>query len=203
MDSKESIRKRLINERDNINPEKWNKNTIDISRKILRSDFYKECDAILMYSDFHGEVGTNLIMEDALLKGKSVFMPKVLEGFDESKMDFFRILSSAELLEGYKGIKEPTGNLSRLFVYDDMCFQKVLMLVPGVAFDKTGNRLGYGKGYYDNYLKDKPAILTVGLCFSLQVQESLPYSDGDIKINHLINENTSSDEIRKIVYRKN
>lgn len=203
MESKEEIRARLIKERDSINPDIWNKCTNDIARKILRSDFYKEAEYLLLYADFHGEAGTGIIIEDALLKGKKVYLPKVLEGFDESKMDFYKIIDTIELIEGYKGIKEPTGNYINLFNYEKVKERNILMLVPGVAFDKSGNRLGYGKGYYDNYLKDKPNIMTIGLCFSLQVQEQLPYSDGDIKIKHLVNEKTTQDEIKKIRFRKN
>lgn len=202
MEGKEEIRGRLIKERDSINHDLWNKKTNDISRKILRSAFYKDAEYILLYADFHGEVGTNIILEDALLKDKKVYLPKVLENFDEAKMDFFKIINSVELIEGYKGIKEPTGDHRKCFDYSKVKEKNILMLVPGVAFDKNGNRLGYGKGYYDNYLKDKPDILTVALCFSLQIQESLPCNDGDIKINHLISETTAADEIKKIRFRK-
>lgn len=200
METKEQIRKRLINERDSVVQDDWNKNSTDIARKILRSEFYKECKHLLLYADFHGEVGTNMILDDALLRGKSVYLPKVLEGFEEAKMDFYRIIDTSELIDGYKGIKEPTGNFSNVFDYDKVKGDKILMLVPGVAFDRAGNRLGYGKGYYDNYLRNKPNILTVALCFELQIQEALPYSDGDIKIKYLCSEKSTAADISKIKY---
>ena len=77
----------------------------------------------------------------------------------------------------------------------------MFMLVPGVAFDLEGNRIGYGKGYYDNYLKDYPEILTVGICFSNQILEKIPFEDCDIRLDYVISEKTSSDYIEKMHYK--
>ena len=201
MEGKEEIRKRLLEFRDSISSKDWDCMSCKIMRLIQKSKIYNECDALLCYADYHAEVGTLLLIEDALLRGKRVFLPKVMESYNESKMDFFEISSTCELVEGYKTIKEPVFNPKRKFDYKSGKFKKVFMLVPGVAFDLEGNRIGYGKGYYDNYLKDYPEILTVGICFSNQILEKIPFEDCDIRLDYVISEKTSSDYIEKMHYK--
>lgn len=192
---KKSLRKDLISTRDSLSESDWNKFSKIIQRNLIKSVAYKECDCLLSYSDFHGEVGTYMLIEDALLSGKRVFLPKVLDSFLESKMEFYEIYSTGELISGYKGIMEPTGNRERTFYYDNFADKKILMTVPGVAFSKTGYRLGYGMGYYDNYLSDKERIVKCGICFSMQLMDELPITDNDIKMDIIVNENVSSKAI--------
>ncbi len=192
---KSSIRSSLINKRDSLSSDIWTYNSNMIQRSIIRSAMYRECDCLLIYADYHGEVGTLTLVDDALINGKEVYLPKVLEGFDEARMEFYRIFSSHELVNGYKGIREPLGNFERAFDYEAYKDKNVLMLVPGVAFDKRGFRLGYGKGYYDNYLKNKPSVMKVGICFSMQICDELPASDNDVKLDFIVSENTKTQEI--------
>lgn len=197
---KNTIRHDLINKRDAMQSDIWTTNSKIIQRNVLCSKLYRDCDILLIYSDYHGEVGTLTIIEDALINNKAVYLPKVLENFNEARMEFYRIFSTNELIDGYKGIMEPIGNVERVFDYDKEKDKKLLMFVPGVAFDKSGYRLGYGKGYYDNYLKDKDAILKVGICFSMQIVDDLPVSSNDIKLDYLIDEKTKTGEINAIKY---
>ena len=193
--SKKEIRGDLIEQRDSLSNDIWIANSNRIQRTLIRSKLFNDCDALLVYADFHGEVGTLMLVDEALILGKAVFLPKVLENFTEARMEFYRIYSSTELVNGYKGIREPTGSIERAFNYGDYKGKNVLMLVPGVAFDKRGYRLGYGKGYYDNYLKDKEKILTVGICFDMQICDDLPVTENDIKLDYLISEKTDAAEI--------
>lgn len=202
MGDKKSIRKELIEKRDAIPFDVWNKLSNDIQRTVIRSDLYKKADCILCYSDFHREVGTLTIIEDALINGKKIFLPKVLENFTEARMDFYEIFSTVELIDGYKGILEPTGNKQRTFDPNNFIDKNILMLVPGVAFTPDNYRLGYGKGYYDNYLKDKESIVKCALCFSMQIVDSFEVFDSDIKMDMLITENTKLSELENIDFKK-
>ena len=74
------------------------------------------------------------------------------------------------------------------------------MLVPGVAFDREYGRLGYGKGYYDNYLVDKENILTVGICFGYQLFDKLPTSDSDVKLDFIVTEDTPLEALNALKY---
>lgn len=195
---KEEIRKELLHKRDELSKENWNAFSKAIEKTILKSKLFKECDKLFVYSDFHSEVGTVSLIEEALILGKQVYVPKVIDNLYESRMDFFRIDSSYELVRGYMGIMEPLASTDRVFNYDNNKDQNLLMLVPGIAFDHNGNRLGYGKGYYDTYLKDKENILTIGLSFSLQVMDSLPVNSHDKQLAYVVTENTTLEEINRI-----
>lgn len=200
MDKKE-IRADLLSKRDTMSQETWVEYSRKIERNLLRSHLFKECDKLFLYADFHGEVGTITLIEEALMRGKKIYLPKVHENFDENKMDFYNITSTFELVSGYKGIMEPISSQDRRFNYEEAKNEKLLMLVPGIAFDINGNRLGYGKGYYDNYLKDKPSMTTIGLCFSMQIMDDIPVIDTDIKLDYIISEQTTSDEINTYKFK--
>ncbi len=192
---KSEIRRELIKKRDEISDDIWNEHSKTIEKNIMKSRLYKECSKLLLYVDYHGEVGTFTLIEDALINGKAVYLPKVHEGFNEARMDFYRIASSYELVDGPLGIPEPIPNVEKCFSYEDFKDEKLLMIVPGVAFDLNGNRLGYGKGYYDNYLKDKPNIVTVGVCFSMQLKDEIPADESDVKLDLIVTEKTPLDKI--------
>lgn len=202
MQGKKELRKELLEKRDSLSPVLWNEFSNIIQRNIMRSDLYKKADCLLCYHDFHGEVGTLILIEDALLNGKEVYLPKVKGEFKTSSMDFYRILSTYDLVEGYKGIMEPMDNPARQFVYEENFHKNILMLVPGVGFDNECHRMGYGKGYYDIYLKDKPVIIKCGLCFSLQCEGDIPFNEFDVKMDMIITENTESSKIDEIKYKR-
>lgn len=194
---KELLREELLRKRDAIIPHEWNEKSNIISKTILESDLYKQCDKLFLYADFHGEVGTITVIEDALINNKEVYLPKVLENFDEARMDFFRIVSTFELVDGYKGILEPLNDSSLRFDYESNKNDKLLMFVPGVVFDKNNNRMGYGKGYYDNYLSDKPNIMKIGIAFEMQVVDEIPVSENDIKMDYILTENSTVSDLNK------
>lgn len=184
---KEIIRKELLATRDALPTDLWSLKSETIARIVLTSEAYKNADIIFVYADFHGEVGTTTIVENALLSGKAVYFPKVISSdFADVKMDFYRVYNTFELVEAYMGIKEPTGNIERLFEYDKNLDKNMLMFVPGVAFDRHGNRMGYGKGFYDTYLRDKEKIVKFGMCFDLQIKDEIPSSSLDVKLDKLI-----------------
>ena len=198
---KEEIRKELLARREKLSKEIWNEASKAIERTILRSNLYKECDKLMLYADYHGEVGTITVLEEALMTGKQVYLPKVLEGFDEARMDFYRIDSTFELVNGYMGIMEPMGDPMKVFDYEKCKNEKLLMLVPGVAFDKEYGRLGYGKGYYDNYLSDKENILSVGICFNYQLFDKLPTTDSDVKLDFIVTEDTPLEALNALKFK--
>lgn len=195
---KKELRKELITKRDSLSNVEWKELSDSIQRTIIRSGIYNTADCILCYADYHNEVGTYVLIDDAILKGKEVYVPKVLEDFSYSCMQFYRIFSSTELFDGYKGIKEPVGNKKYEFDYEKNKSKNVLMLVPGVGFDSDNNRMGYGKGYYDTYLKDKPTIKKCGLCFDIQYTDEIPHDLNDIKMDFVVTEKTKITNLNKI-----
>ena len=108
-------------------------------------------------------------------------MPKV-EG---EELHFYRIESLQELKEGYKGIPEPAGD-SEEFIYASLSEsekKKLLLIMPGVAFDPEKNRLGYGKGFYDRFLsgKDELMLRSIAVGHRCQLAEHVPHDEHDRK----------------------
>lgn len=101
---------------------------------------------------------------------------------ESPQMAFYRITSLEELREGYRGIPEPSGETQE-YIYTPELAERTLMLMPGVAFDRFRNRIGYGKGFYDRYLADKPGLQlrTIAVGHRCQMVEELSVTATDIK----------------------
>lgn len=169
LETKQEIRKQIRKIRNCIEPEVWQRATDIITEKVIQSDCFRETTDLLCYINFEGEVGTHEIIEEAWRLGKNVWVPKVA-GND---MDFYCIHSFDELKKGTFGVPEPSDD------GEPFHDEEALMIVPGVAFDRKKNRIGYGKGYYDRYLMRNPEIETIGISFDLQMMESLPAEETD------------------------
>ena len=195
MNTKKSIRSELRAKREALEPKLWQDYSNTIQKNILKSRLYRDCDILMAYADINNEVGTLTLCEDALISGKQLYFPKVLETFNEARMEFYQVTNTTELTPGFHSIMEPLGEVTRAFDYNALKDHKVLMIVPGIAFDKSGHRLGYGKGYYDNYLRNKDAIMRVGVCFSMQIVDEVPITKNDLKVNYVVSELTTAEEI--------
>lgn len=154
-----------------------------IKKKLFSFAGYKKANTILFYASFDGEVDTKEMLKEAIKSGKRVCLPVVKES---QKRMFPSLVSDLkkELGAGAYGIMQPKKDFIRPVALSDMN----LVIVPAVAFDKYGNRLGRGKGYYDRFLKKLPSsTLTVGLAFGFQVVERLPFiSPHDVAVKKVI-----------------
>ena len=97
-------------------------------------------------------------------------------------MEFRIIKSFSDLHKGFYGISEPDDTCEKVCSFDD-----AVCLVPGIAFDQNGYRLGYGKGYYDRFLKNNVSV-SAGLCYNNLVVNELPINDFDMKVDFIITE---------------
>lgn len=165
MESKSQIRKRILERRDSLTPAERMRSEILVTERILGHQWYYKAGEILLFASCGSEISTRGIMEDAFMSGKKVYLPKV-EG---ETMHFYQIRIDEPLEEGYGGILEPPGDRKRQFCYDKSRRDAVLMLMPGAAFDPMRNRIGYGKGFYDKYLADKPDLHTIAIGFDCQI----------------------------------
>ena len=177
MDSKKDIRARVLKERNQLCEKEWEEKSQRICEKVAAHPSFLNAKEVYCYVDFKNEVGTRRIIEAAWQHGKRVAVPKILEG----TMEFYYIEHFSELEEGYFGISEPKAikKASR---------QEALVIMPGVAFDRCGNRIGYGKGFYDRYLKAHPNCRTLAIAFELQMVEHVPRDAFDICSEEIITE---------------
>ena len=122
---------------------------------------------------YNQEVRTEIVLKKALEDGKRVAVPKVYG----DEMRFIYIDSFDCLEKSEKGIPEPIG--------DEPVAQDptALVLMPGLAFDPQGHRVGYGGGYYDKYLSAEPGHPTVALCFDFQMMPELVTEEFDIPVD--------------------
>ena len=146
----------------------------DASRRLaallLDHPAYKAAKSVYGYLSYNQEVRTNEIILRALSDGKTVAVPKVYG----EEMRFLILTDLTQVAKGYSGIPEP--------VYDQpvACDPSALVLMPGLAFDPQGHRIGYGGGFYDRFLAQEPGHPTVALCYGFQMQEHLETEEFDI-----------------------
>lgn len=141
---------------------------------------------ILVYMHYQKEVRTNELIEFELASNNNVFVPKV-NGKD---MEFYQIFSMDDCERGYHDILEPrllNTPFSNYFMHISKD-ETSIMILPGLGFDKSGNRVGYGGGYYDRYLSRCMPDLTIGICYDDQVVESIEADPFDIKVDYIVTE---------------
>lgn len=153
-----------------------------VARAFTAQRFYREAEAIYPYLAYNTEILTDGIIRRAWQDGKRVAVPKVL---DDGYMEFFYIDSFDSIALGYCGIPEPTEPFGP--TADD---KNVLMLMPGLAFGRDHNRIGYGGGFYDRYLERKEAAGTrffkAALAYEFQIFETVPALPHDRKIDAVV-----------------
>lgn len=184
MEEKRLIRNRAIESRDALSETERFIKSRQIFGQVYSMEEYKKAEKILVYASFRSEVGTEDFIEKALKDGKEIYCPKVCGG----DMEFYRIAGLKELTPGYMGIKEPEGTDGKIFHVTGECRRNTLMIMPGSAFDKERNRIGYGGGYYDRYLARYPFLITIAVGFSCQICESVPTDVYDRKPDIIITE---------------
>jgi len=139
----------------------------------LASEYYQNAKTIYGYLPYNQEVRTISMLEQALRDGKRVAVPKVYG--DEMRFIYLEDLSQVE--KGYAGIPEPIADEP---VADDAT---ALVLMPGLAFDPQGHRIGYGGGFYDKFLASEPAHPTLALCYEFQMFERLDTEEFDVNVD--------------------
>lgn len=174
--SKKEIRKAALSLRNEMPDAVRRQKSRKIQQTLRELSCYRDAHALLSYVDYQSEVITTPLLEGALKEGKKVFVPRV----SGDEMEFYRITDCRDLRPGYRGIREPVGDTS--FQSPDGR-QKGLMLMPGVAFDQSGHRIGYGKGYYDRYLErmllEESQVCIIALCFEIQIFPQVPWDCHD------------------------
>jgi len=152
-----------------------------IAEKLKRNETYKKANIVALYKSLECEVDTTEIIEYSIICGKTVVLPKVVG----EELNFYKISLEEKLVKSNFGVEEPRGD-ERNFVDKNKID---LVIVPGLCFDKEGNRLGFGRGYYDRFLRNT-GLKTIGICFKEQMINNglIPISDSDVKIWQVITE---------------
>lgn len=193
MISKEKVRKKAVETRDSMDEESRQQKSEEIAKNILEADWFKEADIVLSYHAFRSEVEVNALNRAVLTQGKKLYLPKTY--VKEKQIRFFEITDLSKLKRGYQKIWEPTGEEPE-FSFETVKEEqkKVLMIMPGTAYDARGYRMGYGGGYYDRYLNAHEAewkmidFMTVFAAFSEQKMILIPGERCDVKPDVIVTE---------------
>ena len=154
-----------------------------IVEKVCALPNYQEANVVLIYMGFGSEIETQRLFERILADAKMAVLPRVDRASQSLILHAVRHIS--ELETNKWGIREPRADAPSLPI-DAIEF----MLMPGVAFDRSGNRLGYGRGYYDKLLSAaSPALARVTAGFACQIVDAVPVGPNDQKIDMIITEN--------------
>ncbi len=179
MERKKDIRDRILRLRKQQSYAQWKQKTEKITDIIVRHTWFREAGLIYCYMDFGGEVGMRKLISEAWKKRKRVCVPLVTG----NTMDFYEIFSFSELKPGNFGVLEPSGEGIKIFD------EKGLMIMPGAAFDRKRNRIGYGGGYYDRYLTAHAGLHTIAAAFRFQIVDYIESEKTDVKPKIVVTEN--------------
>lgn len=182
-EKKQLLRKALLEKRKALRNEKKINSDLLIAERFLSSDFYKRCKTLLVYCSTPIEVDTFYVIKSALRDGKRVAAP-VCTDFG-GRMDFYLFDDISQLVPSHFNILAPLPCDEKLVVD----FTDALCVVPALSFDKSGNRLGYGKGYYDRFLT-RTGVSSVGFCYENFLYEDLPVDCFDKTVDYLVCENS-------------
>ena len=165
----------MLERRNRLNSQEISKRSKSIQEFVISSKEFQRAKVIGIYFAFGSEVTTELIIERAKILGKKIALPRV----EEHKITFYELSSTRSLIRGRFGIMEPPpcGRISEIH----------MLVAPGIAFDKKGNRLGYGKGFYDKFLSDK-RMFSIGLAYGFQMLENLPHDAHDKRLDAIASE---------------
>lgn len=161
MERKTDLRQRILAIRDALDPAKRREKSRAIMAKLFSLDTFQYAEAIMLYVSFGSEVETQKGIQKVIKMGKRVFIPDAV----------------GVLEVGRGGIKR--GNPGEID----------LVIVPGIAFDFLGNRLGYGTGWYDKFLRRlKPGADLIGVAFEEQLVDTIPNEHHDIRVHQIVTE---------------
>lgn len=182
--TKKDFRRSVLAARKAMDPAEVRRASEIICGKVRETKDYRDATSLCVYMPINNEVEADLLIPLAKADGKKVYIPKVID----QEMIFNRCDDPADLVEGPFHIRE---SVSEEVLEPD---GNTLIIMPGSVFDLLRNRIGYGGGYYDRYLSRYPQCRTMAVCFDLQVVESLPAEEFDIRPDTIISETWLIDE---------
>lgn len=170
---KKALRRQIAERKRAMTQAQIEEKSASLARQFYETELYKQAKIIYGYLPYNQEVRTVPMLQQALRDGKRVAVPKVYG----DQMRFIYMTDLTRVEKGYAGIPEPVDDGP---VADD---PTALVLMPGLAFDSQGHRVGYGGGFYDKFLQQEREHPTLALCYDFQMLESLQTESHDIPVD--------------------
>lgn len=174
--NKKELREQIRARKRAMSPQEIVQRSARLAELFVQSEAYRKAGTIYGYMPYNQEVRTIPMLEQALADGKRVAVPKCYG--DEMRFIYLDDLSQVE--KGYAGIPEPIAD--EPVAHDETA----LVLMPGLAFDPQGHRIGYGGGFYDRFLAKEPNHPTLALCYDFQMLPHLDTEEFDIPVDWVL-----------------
>lgn len=179
---KEKLRKIMMKKRNNLSKSEVLEKSNRIKKRLFEMSNFKKVHTVLFYISYDNEVYTHDMIKESLSNGKHVIVP--LTDKKNRRLILSELNNWDELAPGAYNILEP----KREHVHEVAVDTVDLILVPGVAFDLYGHRIGHGMGYYDILLQNSKRALHVGLAFELQMVDKIPVEEHDVAVDIIVTE---------------
>jgi 5-formyltetrahydrofolate cyclo-ligase len=166
-ESKLQLYNRIMATRDELRPEEVEQMSREAQQRVLGMQEFRTALRVGLYAAFKNEVRTELLFIEGDKHRKEIYFPAVDRA--AGGLDYFRVMRLEDLLPASTGFREPTAKQSRLRDLNNLN----VLIVPGVAFDHEGRRMGFGKGFYDDCLS-RFRGKRVGLAYDFQVVTTIP-----------------------------
>lgn len=182
--NKQSVRKEILEKRKSMSKDEAVSKSNDVTKFLLSTDAYKNANTIMAYIDFRNEVNTEKLIKKAIEDGKKIVIP--ISIVETRQLVLSELIDyDNELESGAYGILEP----KKEFIRETDPKSVDLVLIPGVAFDRRGFRIGYGAGYYDRFLERvRPDVSKIALAFDLQMVPFAYEDSHDVPVDMVITE---------------
>ncbi len=180
---KNKLRYEYLKKRDKIEPFlRYTYSTMILS-KIKKMKEYEDSKIVMFYLSYGSEVITDMMINEFLSDGKEVAVP-VIQNPGDGIMTAVKIDKLEDCIDKVYGIRQPEFNEDDVVAGNEID----LIFVPGIAFDTNGYRIGYGKGYYDRWLKGTDVSKRVGIAFEVQLIEKIPNGKYDLPVGRVLTE---------------
>lgn len=177
MTTKKKLKKSILKIRDSLFPQEVEKLSAEIFAKVFELSSYKEAKTVFIYNSFKNEVCTKAVIKE-MLKTKTVYLPKINLN---DQMTAVKIDNDTEYILDSFGIYQPKSGTAAKKNEIDIC------IVPGAVFDIHGGRTGYGKAYYDIFLRGTD-IYKIAVCYDFQLIDYIPVDLLDVDMDTIVTE---------------
>ncbi len=186
---KRGVRRRILAWRKALSPQEIERRSRWLTRLVIEHPLWAEARGVAAFVGVRGEPDTRALLEATLAAGKLLWLPRVSD--DRARIEFHRVDSLAALVPGVMGLLEPpAGEVERLDTAEGL----ELIVVPGLAFDRAGRRLGFGRGHYDRVLtpmRGRGVPARVGVCFEAALEPDgapIPVGEHDVPMHWVMTE---------------
>ena len=180
---KQNLKSEILEKRKTLSKEEIKEKSSKVKENLYSLSEFKDSKNIMFYVSFNNEVDTQKLIKELLSNNKTILVPFVQK--NNPILQLSEIKDFNDLEPKTFGILEPKEDKIKKFGINDVD----LVIVPGIVFDKSGHRIGYGYGYYDRFLKKlNKNVVKIGFAFEFQLVDKIPEEQHDVPMDVVVTE---------------